>query len=359
MINWWYTELGEEEKAEMVRAFSEKRLTLSASVERAEKLFSSLLNVPYALMTNSGSSALLMALLSLNLQAGDEVIVPAITWIATAQAPALLNLKVKICDCYEDQPIMDPEQLKRLISPKTKAIIPVHSNGRQCDLTSIQTIASSVGAAIIEDACKALFSSSSQGYLGTIGDIGCYSLGMISPVSVGYGGLIVTKREDLYIKLKKIRDHGVQREPELYEHLGFNFKISDLLASLAIPQLLNIEKKKEKFLSIHDYYCNQVDTPHLKILSIDKESGSMPIYVEAMAPQRERVIKYLNERSIQVSRYHHPTYHAAYLKTKGSFPNAKRFAEECFILPSGPSQDLNDIQTVIDQVNRFEVYSEV
>lgn len=359
MINWWNTELAEAEKEEMLRAFSERRFTMSRSVERVEELFAHLLNVPYVVMTNSGSSALLMALLSLELNPSDEVIVPAVTWIATAQAPALRNLKVQICDCRADMPIMDLEDLKKRISPKTKVIIPVHLNGRHCDLEPIQKLASSIGAFVIEDACKALFSKTAKGYLGTLGDLGCFSLGMISPVSVGYGGFVATRRKDLYLKLKKIRDHGVQRHPELYEYLGFNFKISDILASLAIPQLLNIEEKKKKFLAIHDYYCEGVTQPDLQIMPSDKKGGSLPIYVEAMSPKREEIIAHLQKKEIHVSRYHLPTYHAAYLHPEGVFPNAKRFAEQCFILPSGPAQNLNDIQRVVEEVNQFNAYATV
>jgi len=359
MIYWWNTELAEPEKIEMLRAFSERRFTLSRSVERVEELFATLLNVPYVVMTNSGSSALLMALLSLELEPEDEVIVPAVTWIATPQAPALLNLKVRVCDCQENTPIMDLNHLERLVTEKTKVIIPVHLNGRHCNLNKIQALASSVGAFIIEDACKALFSKGTQGYLGTIGDIGCFSLGMISPVSVGYGGLLATNKKELYLKLKKIRDHGVQRQPELYEYLGFNFKISDILASLAIPQLLNIEEKKQKFLAIHNYYSEKVQNADIQIMPSDKKGGSLPIYVEAISEKREEVIAYLEKNSIQVSRYHLPIYQASYLNAEGSFPNAKRFTEQSFILPSGPAQKLEDIQMVVDQLNKFNAYCTV
>ncbi len=354
MIPWWNTELGEKEQAEMIRAFTERRFTISRSVARVEELFSALLSVPYTILTNSGSSALLMALLSLDLKEDDEVIVPAITWIATAQAPALLKAKVCICDSRSDMPTMDVDHLQTLVTKKTKAIIPVHVNGRCCDLKRIQKLAASVGAYVIEDACKAMFSKNESGYLGTIGEIGCFSLGMISPVSVGYGGLIVTKNIELYTKLKKIRDHGVQRAPEAYEHLGFNFKISDLLASLAIPQLLNIEDKKRKLLAVHDAYFQKIQNPHVTIMPSDKKGGSLPVYVEARSQRREEVVAYLEKHEIQVSRYHLPMYEAAYLNPEGAFPNAKRFAQECFILPSGPGQNLRDIETVIGKINQFQ-----
>lgn len=358
MINWWYTELGEAEKSKLLEAFSEKRLTLSRSVQEVEELFASLLDVPYTLMVNSGSSALLMSLLALGIQTGDEVIVPSLTWIATPQAPAILGAKVTLCDCRADAPVMDVNQLEALITSKTKVIIPVHLNGRECDLDAIRSIASRSGAAIVEDACKALFSKGKRGHLGTIGDIGCYSLGMISLVSVGYGGLVATRRVDLYEKLKKIRDHGVQRVPESYPYLGFNFKISDLLASLAISQLKNLKQRAENAVALHDLYSTSVRHPNVSILPIDKKSGKVPIYVEAYSEQREEVLAFLQEKGIQTSCYHLPVHHAAYLKANERFPNAERFARNSFILPSGPSQKPEDISRVIETLNKFAFASE-
>ncbi len=353
MIPWWYTELGEAEKNKLLEAFGEKRLTLSRSVQQVEELFASLLQVPYAVLVNSGSSALLMALLALDIQPEDEVIVPALTWIATAQAPGLLHAKVKLCDCTSDAPIMDPAHLDSLVTSRTKAIIPVHLNGRECDMQAIRKIADRVGAFIVEDACKAMFSRGKGGFLGTLGDLGCFSLGMISLVSVGYGGLVVTRKKELYEKLKKIRDHGVERDPESYAYLGFNFKISDLLASLAIPQLENIQQKIQRAVTLHNLYTSSVKHPDMSILPIDTLEGQVPVYAEGYSEKREEMIAYLLENGIQTSRYHLPIHRAAYLNPEGTFPNAEKFTRNSFILPSGPSQKIENISQVIETVNHF------
>lgn len=353
MIPWWYTELGEAEKEKMLEAFMGRRLTLSRSVQEVEERFASLLNVPYAVMVNSGSSALLIALLAIGIGPEDEVIVPSLTWIATAQAPAILHAKVKLCDCASDAPILDIQQVERLITAKTKAIIPVHLNGRECDIQALRTLAARSGALIIEDACKALFSRGKEGCLGTIGDIGCYSLGMISLVSVGYGGLVVTRNKTIYEKLKAIRDHGVQRSPEEYRYLGFNFKISDLLASLALPQLQHIEQRIKNAVALHDVYEGQIAHPDISILPIDKRSGKVPVYVEAYSERRAEVLEFLLQKGVQISCYHLPTHHAPYLEATGSFPNAERFAKHSFILPSGPSQKPEAISLVIEALNQF------
>jgi perosamine synthetase len=354
VINWWRTDLGEDEKSELLMAFNEKRFTISSSVERVENLAASILDVPYVLMTNSGSSSLLMSLIALNIGPEDEVIVPSLTWIATAQAPGILGAKVIACDTLEDQPIIDAKLIESLITPKTKAIIPVHLNGRYCDLNAIKLIAKKYHLAIIEDSCKGLFSSRNGNYFGTIGDIGCFSLGMISPVSVGFGGLVATRNLALYERLKLIRDHGVVRNPENYSLLGFNFKISDLLASLAVPQLLNFKFKVDNLIKIHDYYQNNLDCKDLKILNIDKNLGSVPVYVEGYSENREQIIEFLISKNIQTSKFHNPIHTANYFNCKiNGLDNSTRFANNTFILPSGPSQSINDVDRVLEVLQKY------
>lgn len=354
MINWWSTELGSEAQSEMNRAFDQKRMTLGSSVNECERLFSESLEVPFAVLTNSGSSALLMSLLALDLKPGDEVIVPALTWIATAQSAAILGCKVHLCDCNDDAPVMDLNHLRALVNPKTRAIIPVHLNGRECAIDEVLAIASTVGAHVVEDACKALFSRNERGFLGTFGSTGCFSLGMISPVSIGYGGLVVTRDRNVYERLVKIRDHGVQRAPESYQYLGYNFKVSDLLASLALPQIRKREERIDTFIKIHEIYSQKIDNPVLTILPIEIGSGKVPIYVEARSTKREPLIEYLKGHAITVSRYHFPVTSASYLRNSSICPNAERLTKECFILPSGPAQKLEDIEYVVKVINEFQ-----
>ena len=353
-INWWRTDLGEAEKSELLKAFSEKRFTISSSVQKVESLVSSILNVPYVVMTNSGSSALLMSLMALDIQPDDEVIIPSLTWIATPQAARVLNAKVVPCDTLKSAPIIDANLIEPLITRKTKAIIPVHYNGRYCDMETIIALAKKYNLAVVEDSCKGLFSSRNGRYLGTIGDMGCFSLGMISPVSVGFGGLIATGNLEFYEKLKLIRDHGVVRDPENYATLGFNFKISDLLASLAVPQFLDYKAKISSLLKIHDYYQENMDCDALSILDIQKTQGSVPVYVEGYSESREEIINCLTSQGIQVSRFHNPIHTAGYLNcTIEHLENSSRFANNTFILPSGPSQEIRDIDLVLEVLRRF------
>ena len=222
-------------------------------------------------------------------------------------------------------------------------------------MDAIKLLAEKYKLSIIEDSCKGLFSTRNGQYFGTMGDIGCFSLGMISPISVGFGGLIATRNLALYEKLKIIRDHGVIRNPESYSTLGFNFKISDLLASLAIPQFQNYKVKIQNLIKIHNYYEENLNCKTLTILNIDKNLGSVPVYVEGYSENREELILYLDSLSIQTSKFHIPIHTAAYLNSNedNKFHNASKFSQKALILPSGPSQNLRDIDRVLEALNRF------
>ncbi len=168
------------------------------------------------------------------------------------------------------------------------------------------------------------------------------------------GGLIATKNLALYEKLKLIRDHGVIRNPESYATLGFNFKISDLLASLAIPQLLNYKSKINNLIKLHNYYQDNLDCSALNILNIEKNLGSVPVYVEGYSENRQAIIDFLLSKNIQVSKFHCPIHTADYLGCKReNLENSIRFTSNTFILPSGPSQDFRDIDRVLEVLRKL------
>ena len=353
-IDWWRTDIGNDEREELLLAFDQKRFTMSSSVQKVEALVASILNVPYVVLTNSVSSSLLMSLLALDITKDDEVIVPSLTWIATAQAPAMLGAKVIPCDVLESEPIINTDIIESLITPKTRAIIPVHYNGRYANIDKLKVIANKYDLSIIEDSCKGLFSRKDGLYFGTLGDVGCFSLGMISPVSVGFGGIVVTKDKLIYEKLLLVRDHGVNRRPEEYSTMGYNFKISDLLASIAIPQFINHALKIKKLIKLHDYYEHHLNSKWVSILNVDKVAGSVPVYVEGYSENREDIISYLYSNNIETSKFHLPVNEAAYLNPVGSpFFNSNRFSNNAFILPSGPSQSYQDIDRVLELLNRY------
>lgn len=355
-IPWWYTKIaGEQERQGLLTAFNNRQFSMGMLTKEAENKFAELLGVPYVILTNSGTSALTMALMAIEIKPGDEIIVPALTWIATAQAGEILGAKVILVDCLVEAPLMDVSEVEKKITSKTKAIIPVHLNGRACDLDRLVKICKERGIFIIEDTCKAMCSKSQRGYLGTIGDIGCFSLGMISLISAGgYGGFVVTKDKELYEKLKLIRDHGVRRGPdEKYAMRGFNFKISDLLAAIILAQLSQIEEKRKRVNEIYKKYeagLSQLD--YVKMIPV-KYGPEISLMIDVKSKHREQIIKYLAENGIEAEKFHKPLNNAAYIGSAGNFPNANNFAEEGFVLPCGPSQPLENVDKCISLLKKW------
>jgi dTDP-4-amino-4,6-dideoxygalactose transaminase len=177
--------------------------------------------------------ALTMSLLTLGIGPGDEVIVPNRTFMATAHAALILGAKVRLVDVLPDRPLLDVAQVEAAITPRTKAVLAVHLNGRAVDMPALKALAPRHNLKVVEDAAQAFLSKGSFGWLGAQSDFGCFSLGMTKLVSTGQGGFVVTRDESLYHRMRRVQCHGVvDTLIDTYEMLGSNFKFNDVLASI-------------------------------------------------------------------------------------------------------------------------------
>jgi perosamine synthetase len=213
------------------------------------------------------------------------------------------------------------------------------------------------GFSIVEDACKAMFCKAGRCYLGTIGEMGCFSLGLISLLSIGYGGFIVTNDDSLAEKCRLIRDHGLVRDPEEYLYQGFNFKVSDLLLAIGKGQFERIEEKKEHLLKVYQRYEEGLaGCPHVKLLPIDYASGLIPLCVDLISPSRSELKSYLKVKGIEISNFHIPVHKAKYLGDYNprSFPNSTRFSKQGFMPPCGPNQSLDKVDKVIETILHYK-----
>ena len=359
-INWWKIDFGKDERDSLLRAFDDRSFTIGLYTDKLEKQLAHKFEVPYVVVTNSGTSALTMALLAAGIKTGDQVLVPNVTWIATAQAAALLGAEVVLVDTLKNIPVMDLNDLKTKINPRVRAIIPVHYNGRDANVPEIKKIADLNKIAIIEDSCKAMFSKnmkiSGEDFLGTVGDMGCFSMGMISLLPSCYGGFVVTRNRDLYEKLKVIRWHGVdQTYGEEYKYLSSNFKCSDLMSSLAISHLASVESKLNRLNVIYKMYEDALHhLDFISIIPVDIEAGEVPLLMDVKTPIRERLTKFLSENKIGTCNFHEPLNLAKYLHAKGEFINSVPMARESFHLPCGPGQTNESIEITIKALKAFK-----
>ena len=356
MISWWRTSFGDREVEKLRESVQKECIGQGLVTEEFEEEISLALNVPFVVATTNGSAALYMALLSLGIGHGDEVIIPNRTWIASANAILLTGAKVVLVDVRSDLPLIDVVQIQSKITTQTKALMPVHLNGRSADMQGIQRLAEKFGIPIIEDACQAFFLSNSSGYLGTQSDVGCFSLGVTKLVSTGQGGFVVTKNRDVYERLKCIRNHGVTDEfTESYDQFGFNFKFTDLLASFGLVQLSRVSKRIVHLNKIYAKYESAISKfKCVNLLPVNVLSGEIPLYAEVLCPERKELENFLHFHNIQARIVPPDLSLSSCLKDDGSFPNSIRFSDQGLYLPCGPEQPLENIDFVIDTLYDFE-----
>lgn len=211
-----------------------------------EKEFARYCGADYALATSSGTSSLLVSAVALGLKPGDEIIIPAYTFVASYSSVIFLGL-VPVLAEIDESLSLDPDDIERRITKRTKAIMPVHMLGNSCDMDRIMAIAKKHNLLVLEDCCQAAGASYKGKKVGTIGNIGAFSLNIFKTINTGDGGLVVTNDIDLYETAFGVHDQGHKPNRTGVEVgsrsvLGLNFRINELTAAVAIAQLNKIDK---------------------------------------------------------------------------------------------------------------------
>jgi len=356
-ISWWRTDFGEEEVNKVADSIRQEHLSQGPVTVEFERQVADFLNIPYVVATTSGSVALLMSLWVLGVGPGDEVIVPNRTWIATAHAPLLLGAKVKLVDVEPGRPVIDVSLIEERISEKTKAIIPVHMNGRAADMHKIKAIASKHNLYVIEDAAQAIGSRNQDGFLGTQADIGCFSLSVAKTISTGQGGFLVTYNENIAQRLMAMRTHGVEnvRDPQNWIMPGFNFRFTDIQASIGLVQLERLLERIERLRQIYFQYVEGLSfLPQLQLIPVDLDSGEVPVYVEFLCDERESLIRHLDAQGIESRPFYPDLNYAPYFdQGRIEFPNSRKYGKKGIYFPSGPAQKTEDIESTIKNIVAF------
>ena len=227
-------------------------------ISEFEGEFARYVGAKYAMATSSCTGALHLSLLALNIGPGDEVIVPDITWVATASVISYVGAIPVFADIDAKSWTLDPNSVERLISAKTKAIIPVHLYGYAANIEPIMQLARKNNLYVIEDAAPAIGTLIKSRAAGTFGDFGCYSFQGAKMLVTGEGGMIVTDSELLYTKVKKLQDHGRVPGSFWIDTLGRKYKISNVAASIGLAQLTSVERQIERKREINAYYTEKL-----------------------------------------------------------------------------------------------------
>jgi dTDP-4-amino-4,6-dideoxygalactose transaminase len=357
-IPWWKTVLGQEEIEVVRKSILNRNITQGIITKDFENQLAGLLGVPYLVLVNSGSSALLAALIACGIGPGDEVIIPGFTFIATVQAPLILGAKVRLVDVKPNRPVIDENSIEAAVNSKTKAIIPVHLNGRAANLEKINKIAKKYKLSVIEDAVQALCSKYKGEFLGTQSDIGVFSLGVTKFITAVQGGFLVTRKKDIFNKLQKIKNHGclsLEGGVLKCETLGFNFKFNDLFAGIGLKQLEKVKDKIKSFQNIYSFYKKElVSVSYMDLVEVKQGAGELPLWIEVISKKREKVLRLLKQKKVEAKPFHKSIGEISYIKNRKKLKYSQFYAKKGLILPSGPDQKNKDLKYVIEAIKEIE-----
>ncbi len=246
----------------------------------------------YAQLTSSGTAALTTAMSALGIGYGDEVITPSFTFVASFEAVLSVGAVPVLVD-VDDTLTLDPEAVRKAITPKTKAIMPVHMCGSMADLDALATICKEHNLILLEDACQSIGGTYKGKQLGTIGDAGTFSFDFVKTMTCAEGGVVMTNREDIYVNSDGYTDHGhdhkgADRGADLHPFIGYNFRISELHAAVGLaqirrlPEFLAIQKKNHGLLK---NILTQV--PEVSFRRIPDPAGDSCSFVSWFLPTEE------------------------------------------------------------------------
>lgn len=228
-------------------------------IDEFESKFARYCGTDYALAVSNGTTGLHLALAALGLGPGDEVIVPDLTFVATANAVAYTGAKPVLADVESDTLCLDVASVKSLITPRTRAIIPVHLYGHPADMDALTEIADAQGVTIIEDAAEAHGAEYKGRRVGGLGKCGVFSFYGNKVITTGEGGMLTTNDHEFYQRARRLRDHAMSPQRRYFhEERGFNYRITNLQAALGVAQLERIEDFLDRRTEIMGWYNSEI-----------------------------------------------------------------------------------------------------
>jgi dTDP-4-amino-4,6-dideoxygalactose transaminase len=362
---------GEDEVQAVVNTIRSNWISTGPKCEEFENLFASMLNVKYAITVTNCTCALHLACVVLGIKEGDEVICPSLTFAASVNCIRYINATPVFCDIKSYEHInMDADEIEKLITPKTKAIIVVHMAGFPADMDSIVAVAKKHNLHVIEDACHGPLSEYEGKKLGTIGDVGCFSFFSNKNISTGEGGMLVTNNEDLAKRVRLLRSHGMttmsyQRaagHATSYDvvDLGYNYRMDDLRASIGISQLHRLKEDLLKRAIVRSWYLDAFKNMDKVIVPFAANNEFVSNYImpivlkDSTVDNRDRVRESLHTKGIQTS-VHYPAVHqfSIYKKYSANLPKTNYLTDNEITLPMYSKLKLDDIQYICDSLREI------
>jgi dTDP-4-amino-4,6-dideoxygalactose transaminase len=362
----------DEEDIEMVNQAIRRGMfwAIGPNVERFEHMLSDYVGRKHALVFNSGTSALHAVMLACGIGPGDEVIVPSFTFIATANAPLFGGARPVFADIEERTFGLDPADVEKRVTPRTKAILPVHYGGSPCLIEELIEVARKHKLVLIEDAAESLGAAVGGVKLGAFGDCAVLSFCSNKVITTGEGGAVVTDSAELCEKLKLLRSHGraetsnyfSSNESMDYVALGYNFRMSDITAALGIAQL----NKVDRVIEMRRANAARLSARLSGIGGIDLPNpprGFLHVYqmytirVRGGHARRDALQSHLADKGIMAKVYFAPVHLTHFYKSGLGYdcrlPVTERLSQEVLTLPMYPSLTVDEVDCIADGVTSF------
>ena len=348
--------IGEEEIENVVEVLKSGMIAQGPKVMEFEEKFANWIGAKYGIATNSGTSALHVALLACGIGEGDEVITTPFTFIASGNAIVYTGATPVFADIDLDTYTIDPDKIEDLITDKTKAILPVQLYGQAADMDKIREIAEKHDLKIIEDAAQAHGAEYNGEKVGTLGDMACFSFYPTKNMTTSEGGMITTDDEELAKKAQMFRAHGAS---ERYHHdeIGYNFRMTDIAAAIGLAQLNVIDEFNNKRISNANYLNEQLKDVE-GIVTPKSPDNYKHVYhqytIRVEKGNRDDWVEFLTNKGIgtgihyPIPLYNQPIYKK--LGIEGDCPLAEKAADNVISLPVHPSLTKEDLDLVVDAV---------
>jgi dTDP-4-amino-4,6-dideoxygalactose transaminase len=361
-----YLKIKEEIDTAVVNVMTNANFINGAEVKSFQNNLESYLNVKHVIPCANGTDALQIAMMGLGLQPGDEVITASFTYVATAEVMALLGLVPILVEAKEFDFTIDPAEIEKAITPKTKAIVPVHLFGQGADMNAIIDIARRHNLFVIEDTAQALgatyqLSNGESAALGTIGDIGCTSFFPSKNLGCyGDGGALFTNNDELAANLRMIANHG-QKVRYYHDVIGVNSRLDTMQAAILDIKLKHLNRYAESRRSVADYYDNALSEIEGLMIPNRISTGTHVFHqytLRVLDGRRDGLRSYLEERGVPSMIYYPLPLHfqKAFENErypKGSMPISERLSAEVLSLPIHTEMTPEELEFIVDNVKSF------
>jgi len=365
--------ISKEDEKIISETLKQSMLTLGPQLEKFESDFCKYSNAKYAVAVSNCTAALHLSLKALGIKENDEVIIPDLTFVADANAILACNAKPVVADINKENFFFSISNVKKNITKKTKAIIPVHIYGQVCNIEEILDLAKDHNLKVVEDCAHAVGTFHKSKHVGTIGDTGCFSFYPTKNITTAEGGMVTTNSKEIAEKVKQLRSHGMTKSlksrysseyPWMFDIIepGYNYRLDEIRSALGITQLKRIKKINELRKQASLYYNKNLQNIPGIILPdmVDDKSHSYHLYtIRVTKPfklSRNQLYKKLKDSGIRTTVYWMPIHeYGAYRKfaKKSSIVNTTKIYDEILALPLFPNISKKHQDAVIRVIKSF------